>query len=120
MGRFQEWIAYEKSYRLAQAIFEMTKAFPKEERYSLTDQIRRSSRSVCANLAESYARRKYSNYFVSKLHDCLSENAETIVWLSFSRDCGYISGELHQQLEKLAEEISKLLTYMINHNAKFC
>ena len=87
MGHYKGLIGYQKAYTLAIRIFTVTKDFPIEEKYSLTDQLRRSSRSVCTNLAEGYKRRKYINYFLGKLYDCASENVETEVWLDFSRDC---------------------------------
>ena len=84
MGNFKDLLAYKKSYELAMSIFLTSKKFPSEEKFSLTDQIRRSSRSVCANLVEGYKRRRYKNYFISKLNDAETENAETQVWLEFS------------------------------------
>ncbi len=88
---YRDLIVYQKSYALAMEIFEITKSFPKEERYSLTDQIRRSSRSIPANIAESWAKRVYPKVFVNKLTDSLGEENETEVWLDFSRDCDYIT-----------------------------
>jgi four helix bundle protein len=82
---------YQKAFGAAMRIFELSKAFPKEETYSLTDQIRRSSRSVCANLAEAWRKRRYEKAFVSKLSDCESEAAKTQVWLEFAVRCGYMS-----------------------------
>jgi four helix bundle protein len=84
MGSFTDLIVYQKAFSLVMEIFEISKRFPKEERYSLTDQIRRSSRSVCSNLAESYRKRLYPAYFMSKLTDSDMENSETDVWLQFS------------------------------------
>ncbi|HET6768454.1 MAG TPA: four helix bundle protein [Chitinophagaceae bacterium] len=85
MGDYRDLIVFQKSYKLAMDIFGATKKFPAEERYSLTDQLRRSSRSVCANLVEAYRRRKYRPYFISKLTDSETENAETQVWLDFAK-----------------------------------
>lgn len=82
--KVQDLIVYQKSFALAMNIFEVSKNFPPEEKYSLTDQIRRSSRSVTANLAEATRKRRYVNYFISKLTDCDAENAETQVWLEFA------------------------------------
>jgi four helix bundle protein len=79
-------------------IFKETKTFPSDERYSMTSQIRRSSRSVAANLAEGYRKRQYPNMLVSKLADCYGEATETQVWLDFARDCGYLSAERHNEL----------------------
>ena len=91
MGTLRDLLAYKKAFALAMAIFEVTKFFPKEEMYSLTDQIQRSSRSVNANLAEAYKRRKDPNHFLSKLADADTENAETQTWLDFALACKYIS-----------------------------
>jgi len=89
----KELIVYQKAYRLAMAIFEITKGFPPEERYALTGQIRRSSRSVFLNLREAWAKRRYEAHFISKLTDCDGENSETDSSLDFARDCGYISAQ---------------------------
>ena len=117
--RFKKLIVYQKSFELAMLIFEKTKAFPKIEQYSLTDQIRRSSRSVCSNFAESYYKRTYLKHFVSKLSDARMENAETLVWLDFSYNCNYISTIEYKELSGLQTEIGKLLTSMIQSPEKF-
>src|SRR6516225_6688736 len=109
MGDFKKLMAYRKAYRLAMLIFHISKKFPHEEKFSLISQIRRSSRSVCTNLAESYKRRKYKDYFISKLNDAETENAETAVWIDFSLDCSYITIEEHHDLTLLNSEIGKLL-----------
>jgi len=119
MSNYKDWLAYQKAYQLAMQVFVVTKDFPPEERYSLTDQFRRSSRSVCANIAESYKRRKYPNHFISKLNDAEAENAETQVWIDFSYDCKYLSQEKTTTLSSLNEEVSRLLHYMENHPEKF-
>lgn len=119
MGSYQNLIGYKKSYELAMAIFDVTKSFPKEERYSLTDQIRRSSRSVCANLAEAYQRRSYPAHFKSKLYDALAENAETQVWLQFSKDCEYMSIDAFDSLLRMQTEAAKLISYMITNPKTF-
>ena len=116
---FRSLLAYQKSFSLASSIWRMTKFFPKEERYSLTDQIRRSSRSVAANLAEGYGRRDYPKHFVSKLADCISENYETQVWLDFALDSGYIKKEVHEKYIEASEEVGKLLSYMVANPGKF-
>jgi four helix bundle protein len=116
---FRSLLAYQKSFSLASSIWRMTKHFLKEERYSLTDQIRRSSRSVSANLAEGYGRRSYPKHFVSKLADCISENYGTQVWLDFSLDSGYINKEVHEKYIDASEEVGKLLSYMVANPAKF-
>ena len=117
--RFQDLLAYSKSVDLAMAIFEMTSFFPKEEKYSLTDQIRRSSRSVSANIAESYAKRSYPKHFVSKLTDSDGENLETQSWLEFALKCNYITEEKHGKLFAQSQEVGKLIFYMINNPGKF-
>ncbi|MFH7005386.1 four helix bundle protein [Flavobacterium bizetiae] len=116
---FSELLAYKKSFELAMEIFELSKEFPKEETYSLTDQIRRSSRSVSANIAESYRKRRYINHFISKLTDSDAENSETNVWLEFSLKCEYIGQEKFDQLNMKNIEIGKLINYMINNPGKF-
>ena len=112
-------LAYKQGYDLAMRIFHITKKFPPEEKYSLTDQIRRSSRSVCTNLAEAYKRRRYKDYFISKLNDSETENAETQVWLDFSQDCNYITIEEYNILSAKNNEVGKLIWYMINNPDKF-
>jgi four helix bundle protein len=85
----KDLIVYQKAYALAMEIFEVSRKFPPEEKYSLIDQIRRSSRSVCTNLREAWAKRKYKAHFVSKLTDADGENGETKTWLDFAHECGY-------------------------------
>jgi four helix bundle protein len=119
MGHYKELLAYKKAYELAMNIFQTTKQFPSEEKYSLTDQIRRSSRSVCANLAEAYRRRRFKDYFISKLNDAETENTETQVWLDFSKDCNYLGEEKYEAYSQLNEETGKLIIYMINNPDKF-
>jgi four helix bundle protein len=89
----QELEVYREAFGIAMEIFEVSKSFPKEEKYSLTDQIRRSSRSVCANVAEAFRRRRYPNSFVSKLNDAKAEAAETQTWLEFAGNCKYVEPE---------------------------
>jgi len=110
---FKQLIAYQKSFNLAMVIFEMSKSFPKEETYSLTDQIRRSSRSVCANISEAYRKRKYPKYFISKLTDADGENSETSTWLDFALACGYIQKGEHKKCIGEVKEVGKLINYMI-------
>ena len=116
---FKDLIAYQKAYELAMNIFDLSKSFPAEERYSLTDQIRRSSRSVCTNLAEAYRKRAYPKHFFSKLTDCWGENSETEVWLDFANNCKYINNDEHLKHITLNKEVGKLLTYMLNNPDKF-
>ena len=119
MGRYKDLLAFKKGYELAMEIFELSKKFPPEEKYSLTDQLRRSSRSVCSNLVEAYRRRRYKDYFISKLNDAESENAETQVWIDFAYDCKYISLDSYMELTAKNDEAGKLIWYMINNPDKF-
>ena len=116
---FQELLAYQKSFALAMKIFRISKSFPKEETYSLTDQIRRSSRSVSANIAEAYRKRDYPKHFHSKLTDSDAENSETQVWLEYSFACDYISKEIFNELLNDSNEVGKLINYMILNPKKF-
>ncbi|WGF93902.1 four helix bundle protein [Aequorivita marisscotiae] len=116
---FKTLLAYQKGFALSMEIFEISKTFPKEETYSLTDQIRRSSRSVCANIAEAYRKRRYVKHFISKLTDSDAENSETQVWLQFAMSSGYISVEIETDLNKRSEEIGRLINYMIDNPGKF-
>lgn len=119
MGTYRDLIAYQKAYKLAMDLFERTKTFPAEEKYSLTQQMRKSSRSVCANLVESYRRRKYKAHFVSKLTDSLTENTETQLWLDFSIDCKYFEAEEYKDFAARNEEVGRILWYMIENPDKF-
>ena len=114
-------IHYTKLYDFIQGnlIFGITKYFPKEEKYSLTDQIRRSSRSVCANLAEAYRKRDYPKHFLLKITDCMGENSETLVWIDFALNCNYINNDTYSECIELNEEITKLLKFMYNNPEKF-
>ena len=116
---FRELIAYQKSFELAMEIFEISKQFPTEEKFSLTDQIRRSSRSVSANIAEAYRKRRYVNHFISKLTDSDAENSETNVWLEFSLKCDYINLETYNRFNNKNIEVGRLINYMINNPTKF-
>lgn len=117
--KFQDLIAYKKSFALAMKLFEISKTFPSEEKYSLTDQVRRSSRSVPANIAEAYRKRIYPRHFHSKLTDSDAENSETQVWIEFSYQCNYITLESYNELISESDEIGKLLNYMILNPSKF-
>jgi four helix bundle protein len=110
---------YQLAYKLAMEIFHLSKAFPREELYSLTDQIRRSSRSVATNLAEGFRKRQYPNMLVSKLTDCDGEASETQVWLDFALDCGYLSRVNHDRLTAGYEEVGKMIGGMIADPRKF-
>ncbi|MBL86213.1 MAG: diversity-generating retroelement protein bAvd family protein [Winogradskyella sp.] len=117
--KVQDLIVYRKGFKLAMDIYEISKSFPKEETYSLTDQIRRSSRSVCANLSEAYRKRRYPKHFISKLTDCDAENGETQTWLEFAVACKYISSKQFELLNEESFEVAKLLNYMILNPEKF-
>ena len=106
---------YQKAFEAAMQIFELSKSFPKEEMYSLTDQIRRSSRSVCANLAEGWRKRRYQAMFISKLADSEGEAAETQVWLEFAVKCKYLKREEAASLYAIYREVIGTLVNMINH-----
>jgi four helix bundle protein len=115
----KELTVYLKAYELAMKVFELTKNFPAEERFALTGQIRRSSRSVCLNLREAWAKRRYEAHFVNKLTDCDGENSETDSSLDFARDCRYITDEQHNELTTLSREIGKMLGSMIKSPRAF-
>jgi four helix bundle protein len=116
---YRNLFAYKKAYELAMKIFHLSKRFPSDEKYSLTNQIRRSSRSVCTNIAEAYRRRKYPGYYISKMNDVETENLETEVWLDFSKDCGYLEIFEYNDLINLNTEVGKLVSYMIKNPGKF-
>lgn len=116
---FKELIVYQKAFNVAIEIFEISKLFPKEEKYSLTDQIRRSSSSTCANIAEAYRKRRYPKHYISKLTDSDGENSETVVWLDFARECKNIDIQNHESITAECVEIGKHLNFMINNPDKF-
>lgn len=109
----KELIVYQKAFDLAMQVLELSKRFPPEERYALAGQIRRSSRSICMNLREAWAKRRYEAHFISKLTDCDGENGETDTSLDFALNCGYLSVEDHAKLTGLCVEIGKMLGAMI-------
>jgi four helix bundle protein len=115
----KELAIYKKAYELAMKVFEVSKNFPVEEKFALTGQIRRSSRSVCLNLREAWAKRRYEAHFVNKLTDCDGENSETDSSLDFAKDCRYITGEEHGELTSLCREIGKMLGKMIKSPHSF-
>ena len=115
----KELAVYQKAYELAMGVFECSKRFPAEERYALTSQIRRSSRSVCLNLREAWAKRRYEAHFVSKLTDCDGENNETDSSLDFAKDCTYISAAKHRELVALNREVGKMIGAMIKTPTPF-
>src|SRR5439155_14915394 len=110
---------YRLGYELAMEIFELSKHFPPEERVALTTQIRRSSRSVCLNLREAWAKRRYEAHFISKLTDCDGENSETDSSLDFARDCGFLTVAQHRELALLCQAVGKMLGSMINKPGLF-
>ncbi len=112
---YRELEVYQNARGLALNIFEMTKQFPPEERYSMIDQMRRSSRSVCANLAEAWRKRRYKAAFISKLSDSETEASETQVWMELAVDCGYLSKSEAAMLDDQYDKVIAQLTTMINH-----
>ena len=117
---YRDLKVYRLAYQLALDIHNITKKYPKEERFSLTDQIRRSSRSVPANLAEAWKKRRYEKAFISKIVDCAGEAGETEVWLDFSKDFRYIGDDQYKELLIKYEEVSRMLSGMIDKADKFC
>ena len=119
MASFKELLVYKKSFQLALDIHNITKKFPKEEQYSLTSQIRKSSRSVFINMAEGFRKTRYKAHFISKMTDADMENSETQVWLEFSLAFNYISLEEIQNLIQQSEEVGRLLNHVIENPEKY-
>ena len=119
MGDHSDLIVYKKAFELSMQIFQLTKNFPRDEVFGLTSQIRRSSRSVCANVGEGYRKRRYEAHFISKLTDADMENTETQIWLEFAEACGYITTQIRNELYTQTQEIGKLLNYMLRNPEKF-
>jgi four helix bundle protein len=119
IGSHRELEVYQLAFEAAMEIFEVTKAFPREERYSLTDQIRRSSRSVCANITEAWRRRRYKGSFVYRLNDAEAEAAETQAWLEFAVKCGYLGAEIARSLYAKYDHILGKLVTMIRQPEKW-
>lgn len=117
---FRDLLVYQRARQLTGEVFRLTKTFPREEMYSLIDQIRRSSRSVGAQIAEAWAKRRYEKHFVSKLTDSDGEQMETQHWIEVALDCGYIPGEVAAGLRRQCEEIGRLLAGMMAKSAAFC
>ena len=115
----KELDVYKKAFKLAMEIFELSKTFPPEERYALTGQIRRSSRSVCMNLREAWAKRRYEAHFISKLTDCDGEINETDTALDFAKECGYISKTVHGELIAVCGLVRKMIGSMLVSPYKF-
>jgi four helix bundle protein len=118
-GNYKDLAVYQKAFNLALIIFKLSEEFDKSEKYSLTDQIRRSSRSVCANLVEAYRKRQYESHFKSKISDADSENSETQVWLDFALAFNYIDKTKYHELFSLSEEIGRLLNHMMQYPEKY-
>ena len=116
---FRDLTVYSKAFDMVMEIFEMTKSFPQEEKYELTDQIRRSSRAVCRAIGEGYRKRQYPKHFSSKMSDSNMENTETQVSLDFALNCGYISQEKYQTLTEKSEEVGRLLNHMVENPEKY-
>ena len=117
---FKDLIVYQKAFEQAMEIFEITKGFPKIEQYSLTDQIRRSSRSVCVNIGEAWRKIRYPAHFVSKLIDADAEATETMIWLVFSSHCKYLGQSADKIVPYVYEEIGKMLGSMISSTEQCC
>ena len=117
---FHDLVVYQKARRLAQEIFQATQRFPKEETYALTDQMRRSSRSIGVQIAEAWAKRRYEKHFVSKLTDADGEQQETQHWIDTAVDCGYLSATEEERLVGHCLEIGRMLGSMISKSNMFC
>jgi len=120
IGHFRGLEVYKKAFAAAMRIFEITKSFPGEEKYSLVDQIRRASRSVCSNLAEGWRKRKYVAVFQNKVTDAMQEASETQCWLEFCFACDYIDKQLFDELDAEYESIILMLNSMEKNAEKFC
>ncbi len=119
MGTYRDLTVFKKAFELSMEIYHLSKKFPDEEKYGLTSQIRRSSRSVCSNLGEGYRKRIYPAHFVSKASDADMENTETQVWLDFSLACKYINETTFKTLNEKSEEVGRLLNHMIENPDKY-
>jgi four helix bundle protein len=119
MGSFKELRAYIVAFDLCMEIFQVSQGFPAEEKFGLTSQIRRSSRSVCSNIAEGYRKRIYPAHFISKISDADMENTETTVWVDIAYHCNYIDISMKEKWEKHTTEIGKLLYFMMTNPKKF-
>ena len=118
-GSFRDLTTYKKAYTLAMEIFEITKKFPKEEKYELTDQLRRSSRSVCRGIGEGYRKRQYPKHFSSKMSDADMKNTETQVSLDFAGACKYVSQEANRELRNKSEEVGRMLNHLVEKPEKY-
>ena len=120
VSSFVDLEVYKSGFALQQAVFEASKKWPRNEDYSLTDQIRRSSRSVGANIAEAWAKRRYPAHFLSKLTDADGELQETLHWLDSARACGYLPEAEHHNMSGALAQVGRLLGSMINRHESFC
>ncbi|SDK85728.1 four helix bundle protein [Catalinimonas alkaloidigena] len=119
MGSLKQLKVYQKAFQVAMDIFELSKVFPQEEKYALTDQVRRASRAVCANLAEAYRKRQYPAHFVAKVSDADAENAEVQVWIDFAYACRYWDEPTKNRLTQASEEIGRMLNTLLRSPEKF-
>lgn len=117
---YRDLKVYQEAYALAMRIFEESKRFPKEETYSLTDQVRRSSRSVTANIAEAWAKRRYEASFILKLPNATGEAEETENWIGFAVDCGYLSAEIGSEIQQRYQAVVRTLNAMVLHANTWC
>jgi four helix bundle protein len=118
-GSFRDLKVFQKAFSFAMKIYGITIKFPKEEKYELTDQIRRSSRAICRAIGEGYRKRQYPRHFTAKMSDADMENTETQVSLDFALSCEYITMEIYQELIKNSEEIGRMLNHMITYPEKY-
>lgn len=118
-SNFRDLKVYQKAYALAMQVFEITRSFPKEERYALTDQVRRSFRSVCRAIGGGYRKRQYPEFFVNKISDADMENTETQISPDFAESCGYITSEVNSNLREKSEEVGRMLNHMIRYPKKY-
>jgi len=118
-GTYKDLVVYQKAFELALVIFRLTENFDKREKYALTDQIRRSSRSVCSNVVEAYRKRQYESYFINKISDADMENSETQVLLDFALAFSYLDQETYQSLFERSEEIGRLLNHMMKNPERY-
>ena len=117
---FRDLVVHQKSQELARIVFELSKSFPAEETYSLTDQLRRSARSIGAQIAEAWAKRRYEKHFVSKLTDADGEQNETQYWIDTAKNCGYLTNQTASELSARCAEIGRMLHSMISKSSHFC
>jgi four helix bundle protein len=117
---FRDLIVYQKARQMSRLVFDASRAFPREEAYSLTDQIRRASRSVGAQIAEAWGKRRYERHFVSKLTDADAEQLEAQHWVETTCDCGYLSPDQRTQILGLLSEVGRMLNSMVSKADRFC